>query len=219
MPAAPPASTTPASPPTRARRSGPPIACHPRRPSKPRSSSSSASLSTASRSWSSRPTSPRSAWTRRPPFAPPKPAWSPAARDPRAERRPGGRRWVILTFIVLAETVANIGPLGIPAIASLIQADLGLTLTQAGSFLPAYYLGPVAMSLFAGVLADRWGTAKMLVLGQALIAAGLLAASTAPSYTVFIALMVAAGGRYRTPHPASPPAAVSRFPPPRRPTA
>ena len=37
------------------------------------------------------------------------------------------------------------------------------------------------MSLFAGVLADRWGTAKMLVLGQALIAAGLLAASAAPS--------------------------------------
>ena len=51
---------------------------------------------------------------------------------------PAARRWVILTFIVLAQTVANIGPLGIPAIASLIQADLGLTLTQAGSFLPAY---------------------------------------------------------------------------------
>ena len=94
---------------------------------------------------------------------------------------PAARRWVILALIVLAQTVANIGPLGIPAIASLIQADLSLTLTQAGSFLPAYYLGPVAMSLFAGVLADRWGTAKMLVLGQALIAAGLLAASAAPS--------------------------------------
>src|SRR3989454_57924 len=90
MPAASPASSTSASTPTRARRSRRSIACHPRRSSKPRSSSSSASLSTASRSWSSRPTSPRSAWTRRPTFAPPKPAWYPAARDPRAERRPGG---------------------------------------------------------------------------------------------------------------------------------
>ena len=51
---------------------------------------------------------------------------------------PAARRWVILALIVLAQTVANIGPLGIPAIASLIQADLSLTLTQAGSFLPAY---------------------------------------------------------------------------------
>ena len=131
---------------------------------------------------------------------------------------PAARRWVILTFIVLAQTVANIGPLGIPAIASLIQADLSLTLTQAGSFLPAYYLGPVAMSLFAGVLADRWGTAKMLVLGQALIAAGLLAASAAPSYTVFIALMVAAGVGYGTLNPASTTAAMSWFPPRRRAT-
>ena len=131
---------------------------------------------------------------------------------------PAARRWVILTFIVLAQTVANIGPLGIPAIASLIQADLGLTLTQAGSFLPAYYLGPVAMSLFAGVLADRWGTAKMLVLGQALIAVGLLAASAAPSYTVFIALMVAAGVGYGTLNPASTTAAMSWFPPRRRAT-
>src|SRR5439155_1483341 len=105
-----------------------------------------------------------------------------------------------------------------PAIASLIQADLSLTLTQAGSFLPAYYLGPVAMSLFAGVLADRWGTAKMLVLGQALIAAGLLAASAAPSYTVFIALMVAAGVGYGTLNPASTTAAMSWFPPRRRAT-
>ncbi|HET7343570.1 MAG TPA: MFS transporter [Methylomirabilota bacterium] len=121
-------------------------------------------------------------------------------------------RWVILGLIVLAQTVANIGPLGMPAIASLIRADLGLTLTQAGSFLSAYYVGPVAMSLFAGVLADRWGTAKTLVLGQALIAAGLLAASTAQTYPAFIALMMVAGVGYGTLNPASTTAAMSWFP-------
>jgi MFS family permease len=101
---------------------------------------------------------------------------------------PTARRWVVLAVIVLAQTVANIGPLGIPAIASLIRDDLDLTRTQAGSFLSAYYVGPVAMSFFAGMLADRWGTAKTLVLGQALIAAGLLAAAAAGSYDGFIAL-------------------------------
>jgi ACS family hexuronate transporter-like MFS transporter len=129
-----------------------------------------------------------------------------------------GQRWVILAVIVLAQTVANVGPLGIPAIASLIRDDLGLTLTQAGSFLSVYYLGPVTMSFFAGMLADRWGTAKTLVLGQALIAGGLLAASTAGSYGVLLALLGIAGVGYGTLNPASTTAAMSWFPPRRRAT-
>src|SRR6266581_662717 len=217
MPAASPASSTSASTPTRARRSRRSIACRPRCSSKPRSSSSSASLSTASRSWSSRPTSPRSAWTRRPTFAPPKPAWYPAARDPRAERRPGGPALgdprAHRAGADRRQHRAAGGPRDRVADPSGPQPH-----AHAGSFLPAYDLGPVAMSLFAGVLADRWGTAKMLVLGQALIAAGLLAASAAPSYTVFIALMVAAGVGYGTLNPASTTAAMSWFPPRRRAT-
>ena len=127
-------------------------------------------------------------------------------------------RWLILALIMLAQTVANIGPLGIPAIASLIRGDLDLTLAQAGSFLSAYYIGPVSMSLFAGLLADRWGTARTLVLGQAIIAAGLLAASAAPTYGAFIALMVVAGVGYGTLNPASTTAAMSWFPPRQRAT-
>ncbi len=131
--------------------------------------------------------------------------------------RPRGR-YAILTLIMTAQTVANIGPLGIPAIASLIRADLGLTLTQAGSFLSAYYIGPVTMSLFAGMLADRWGTARTLVLGQALIALGLVGASAAGSYAMLIALMVVAGVGYGTLNPASTTAAMSWFPPYQRAT-
>jgi predicted MFS family arabinose efflux permease len=126
--------------------------------------------------------------------------------------------WVILAVIVTAQTVANIGPLGIPAIASLIRDDLGLTLTQAGSFLSVYYVGPVAMSFFAGMLADRWGTAKTLVLGQALIAGGLLAASAAGSYGLLLLLLGVAGVGYGTLNPASTTAAMSWFPPHRRAT-
>jgi len=131
---------------------------------------------------------------------------------------PARKRWIILAVIVLAQTVANIGPLGIPAIASLIRADLGLTLTQAGSFLSAYYIGPIALSLFAGVLADRWGTAKTLVLGQVIIAIGLLAVSGATSYALLISLMALAGAGYGTLNPASTTAAMSWFPPRQRAT-
>jgi len=131
---------------------------------------------------------------------------------------PARKRWVILAVIVLAQTVANIGPLGIPAIASLVQAELSLTLTQAGSFLSAYYIGPIVMSLFAGLLADRWGTARTLVLGQTIIAMGLLAVSAAGSYTSFITLMALAGLGYGTLNPASTTAAMSWFPPRQRAT-
>src|SRR5205823_4883980 len=82
----------------------------------------------------------------------------------------------------------------------------------------AYRAGPVARSLFAGRLADRWGTAKTLVLGQALIAVGLVAASAAGSYATLITLMVVAGVGYGTLNPASTTAAMSWFPPRQRAT-
>ncbi|HEY7517485.1 MAG TPA: MFS transporter [Methylomirabilota bacterium] len=135
-----------------------------------------------------------------------------------AAAAPARKRWLILAVIVLAQTVANIGPLGVPAIASLVRADLDLTLTQAGSFVSAYYIGPVAMSLFAGLLADRWGTARTLVLGQAIIAGGLLAVSATGSYATFITLITLAGIGYGTLNPASTTAAMSWFPPRQRAT-
>jgi predicted MFS family arabinose efflux permease len=109
----------------------------------------------------------------------------------------------IIVLIMVAQTVTNVGPLGVPAIASLIRTDLGLTLAQAGSFLSMYYIGPSLISLPAGTLVDRWGVKRMLVLGQALTAVGLLAASTAHSYTTFILLLVAAGFGYGVLNPTS----------------
>jgi predicted MFS family arabinose efflux permease len=56
-------------------------------------------------------------------------------------------RWGILALIMAAQTMANVGPLGIPSIAPLIRQDLGLSMAQAGSFLSAYYIGAAIMSL------------------------------------------------------------------------
>ncbi|MBI3824541.1 MAG: MFS transporter [Candidatus Rokubacteria bacterium] len=123
-----------------------------------------------------------------------------------------------MTLILLAQTAACVGPLGIPAIASLIRADLGLTLTQAGSFLSAYYIGPIVMSVPAGTLADTWGVARTLILGQVVIAGGLLAASAAGSYPMVIALLIVAGLGYGMLNPTSTKAAMGWFPPRQRAT-
>lgn len=131
---------------------------------------------------------------------------------------PARGRWGILALILAVQTVANVGPLGIPAIASVIRADLGLTLTQAGAFLSAYYIGPILMSLPAGTMADRWGVKRTLVLGQLVIAAGLVAVSAAPSYGVLVPLLIAAGFGYGMLNPTSTKAVMGWFPPSQRAT-
>jgi predicted MFS family arabinose efflux permease len=124
----------------------------------------------------------------------------------------------MLAVILTAQTVANIGPLGIPAIAPVIRDDLGLTLTQAGSFLSAYYIGPSLMSLPAGAMADHWGVLRVLVLGQAVIALGLVVASASPTYTVLIVVMALAGFGYGMLNPTSTKAIMAWFPPGQRAT-
>jgi predicted MFS family arabinose efflux permease len=124
----------------------------------------------------------------------------------------------IIVLIMVAQTVTNVGPLGVPAIASLIRADLGLTLAQAGSFLSMYYIGPSLISLPAGTLVDRWGVKRMLVLGQVLTAVGLLFASTAHSYIAFILLLIAAGFGYGVLNPISTKAVMAWSPPAHRAT-
>jgi ACS family hexuronate transporter-like MFS transporter len=127
-------------------------------------------------------------------------------------------RWAVLALIMTAQTMANVGPLGIPAIAPLIREDLGITVAQAGSFLSAYYVGPVLMSLPAGWMADRWGVRGAMVLGQALIALGLLTASTVTSFLMFIVIMVAAGVGYGVLNPTTTKAGMAWFPPHQRAT-
>jgi predicted MFS family arabinose efflux permease len=127
-------------------------------------------------------------------------------------------RWIIVGLILIVQAVANVGPLGIPAIASLIRADLDLTLAQAGSFLSAYYIGPIVASLPAGTLTDRWGIKRMLVLGQAIIAIGLLAVSASFTYAAFITLMAVAGLGYGILNPASTKAVIAWAPPAQRAT-
>jgi sugar phosphate permease len=127
-------------------------------------------------------------------------------------------RWAVLALIMAAQTMANVGPLGIPSIAPLIRESLDLSVTQAGSFLSAYYIGPVLMSLPAGWLADRWGVRGAMVLGQALIAIGLGAVAVAPSFSFMITIMVLAGAGYGVLNPTTTKAGMAWFPPRQRAT-
>jgi predicted MFS family arabinose efflux permease len=127
-------------------------------------------------------------------------------------------RWAVLALIMAAQVMANVGPLGIPSIAPLIRENLGLSVTQAGSFLSAYYIGPVLFSLPAGWLADRWGVRGAMILGQGLIAIGLFAAAAAPSFPFLVAILVLAGAGYGVLNPTTTKAGMAWFPPHQRAT-
>ena len=127
-------------------------------------------------------------------------------------------RWAVLTLLMAAQLMANVGPLGIPSIAPLIRNDLDLSLTQAGSFLSAYYIGPALFSLPAGWLADRWGVRHAMALGQALIALGLFAAAAAPSFSFLVVILVLAGAGYGVLNPTTTKACMAWFPPRQRAT-
>ncbi|MBI3109131.1 MAG: MFS transporter, partial [Candidatus Rokubacteria bacterium] len=121
-------------------------------------------------------------------------------------------RWAILALIMGAQTMANVGPLGIPAIAPLIRDSLGLSMTQAGSLLSAYYIGAALMSLPAGWMADRWGVASIMVAGQGVIALGLFTVSGSGSFAALIAIMILAGTGYGMLNPTTAKAVISWFP-------
>jgi predicted MFS family arabinose efflux permease len=127
-------------------------------------------------------------------------------------------RWAVLALIMAAQTMVNVGPLGIPSIAPLIRESLGLSVAQAGSFLSAYYIGPVVMSLPAGWMADRWGVRRAMILGQALIALGLFGASLAPSFVVLVLILMGAGVGYGMLNPTTTKAGMAWFPPRQRAT-
>ena len=92
-------------------------------------------------------------------------------------------RFRVLALIMAVQTVANLGALGLPALAPLLREDLALTRQAAGSFLSVFYVGGALTSLPAGWLADRLGVRATLVGGQSLVAlheAGV--APTEPAY-------------------------------------
>ena len=121
-------------------------------------------------------------------------------------------RWGILALIMAAQTMANVGPLGIPSIAPLIREDLGLSMAQAGSFLSAYYIGASLMSLPAGWLADRWGVLATMVLGQAMIATGLYTVAGTGAFPILMLVMVGAGAGYGMLNPTTAKAVMAWFP-------
>jgi len=92
-------------------------------------------------------------------------------------------------------------------------------MAQAGSFLSAYYIGAAIMSLPAGWMGDRWGVLATMVIGQALISAGLSGVAGSVSFWLLTLIMIVAGAGYGMLNPTTAKAAMAWFPRRQRATA
>lgn len=90
----------------------------------------------------------------------------------------------------------------IPPVIPLLVTDLGITYGQAGFLLTVFFIMYLLFQLPAGIVADRIGKARLMVVGLAGMTVGILFAATAPSYELLLVAQAIAGISGSTFHPA-----------------
>ncbi len=120
-------------------------------------------------------------------------------------------RWRILGSALLIQVTISIVTQGFPALAPFAKGDLGLSRPEIGIFATILNLGTMIALLPAGWAVDVLGERRVLVAGG--IAAGLVTALTAlaPTFAVFLPLLIIIGLAGATPTPAGSTAIISAF--------
>ncbi len=105
-------------------------------------------------------------------------------------------------LISLSHGVNEFYSIVFPPIVPLLVADLGISYARAGLLLTAFFLMYSLFQLPAGLVADRIGKKRLLVLGLVGMAGSLGLASAAPTYEALVVAQALAGVAGSTYHPA-----------------
>lgn len=112
-----------------------------------------------------------------------------------AQRREAGSlfMWVVLFASLLVQTTASFGNQAISPLAPFLLPDLGLSKSQLGLVVTAFYLGAVLMLTPAGWVSDRLGVRRMFLVGLLGCGLPLLLAAQAPNLAALMAAMLVSG--------------------------
>jgi MFS transporter, ACS family, aldohexuronate transporter len=99
----------------------------------------------------------------------------------------------MLALVTAAHALGSLSALASAPLAPFLLDGLRLSRAEAGLFLPAVYLGGVAMALPAGWLTERFGVTRPLAAGLALTGLSVMLAAAAPAVTGLLALLVLGG--------------------------
>ena len=96
-----------------------------------------------------------------------------------------------LASLVVTISTLGFGRMSYGVLMPFMKESLSLSYEQAGMLATTNSIGYLGMVLFAGILATKWGSKKLVVFGTVLVAAGLLFLGTVQSYgTALLGMMM-----------------------------
>lgn len=101
-------------------------------------------------------------------------------------------RYAFASVVVTISTL-GFGRMSYGILMPFMKESLSLTYAQAGMLATTNSLGYLGMVLFAGILAAKWGSKRLVVFGVALVAIGLMYMATVQSYAASLVGMFVLG--------------------------
>lgn len=108
----------------------------------------------------------------------------------------------VIAVVGLAHFASHFYQLALPPLFLFIRAEFGVSYTQLGLVMAAFYVASGVSQAMAGVLVDRVGGDRVLIAGTALLTAAIAAAGFAPGYWALLVFAVIAGLGNSIYHPA-----------------
>ena len=95
-----------------------------------------------------------------------------------------GKQWVVLASLWLAYLLSFVARLVWSSVMSIANEDLGFTVIQGSSYITAFYIGYAITALPGGILSDKIGYRKTILLSRAGVTVGTALMGTVTDYYV-----------------------------------
>ncbi len=111
-------------------------------------------------------------------------------------------RWRVLGLMTTAQMGASLVQQALGSLSPILVAAFGLSNAGLGAIFSAILIGATCFTAISGVLTDRWGERKMLLISAAVMTAALLAATLVANYAWLVAMAAIYGAGYAASTPA-----------------
>jgi sugar phosphate permease len=106
---------------------------------------------------------------------------------------PSSYRWVVLAVAVVAFLQTHLHRMAFAPLIPTFLRDLGLSYAAAGTIQTAYFWTYAAVQIPVGMVADRWGSRRVMSASLALLAVGALAFARSGSFAASVASRMLVG--------------------------
>ncbi len=120
-------------------------------------------------------------------------------------------RWRVLALMTTAQAGASVVQQALGSLSPILVAEFALSKAQLGAVFTALMLGSACFTAAAGVMTDRFGERRMVLVSGITMTIALLAASLVPSYPWLVGWIFVFGASYAASTPAGARAVLAWF--------